>query len=147
MIEIFEDLCARSRYQGQGQVITSHRYCGMQLLNHALDNCFWHTRPRICEKQNPHISLAIVLLCTFQSNTSMLVTGLYWKDSMMPGKHFVNHQNCSHFRLVTTMVTELSSAPFLEKGRIARIFLVLWSFFYKFLFYREFLWDWFSFIY
>ena len=23
------DWCARSRYQGQGQVITSHRYCGM----------------------------------------------------------------------------------------------------------------------
>ena len=25
----YVDLCARSRYQGQGQVITSHRYCGM----------------------------------------------------------------------------------------------------------------------
>ena len=26
---IYEDLCARSRYQGQGQAITSHSICGM----------------------------------------------------------------------------------------------------------------------
>ena len=28
----FSGYCARSRYQGQGQVITSHRYCGTILL-------------------------------------------------------------------------------------------------------------------
>ena len=25
----YENLCSRSMYQGQGHVITSHRYCGM----------------------------------------------------------------------------------------------------------------------
>ena len=34
-----EDLCARSRYQGQGQVITCHRNCGMLLLVPAFDIC------------------------------------------------------------------------------------------------------------
>ena len=28
----YDDLCARSRHQGQGQIITSHIICGMQLL-------------------------------------------------------------------------------------------------------------------
>ena len=37
------DLPAWSRCQGQGQVITSHRYCGVQLLVPDLDTCFWHT--------------------------------------------------------------------------------------------------------
>ena len=29
---IYKELCDRSRYQGQGQVITSHIYCGIQIL-------------------------------------------------------------------------------------------------------------------
>ena len=40
-----EDLCARRRYQEQGQVITSHGFCGMLLLIPALDACLWHTCP------------------------------------------------------------------------------------------------------
>ena len=32
---VCEELCAKSRHQGQGQVITSHRYCGMWLLDPA----------------------------------------------------------------------------------------------------------------
>ena len=27
--DTYEDWCARGHYQGQGQVITSHIYCGM----------------------------------------------------------------------------------------------------------------------
>ena len=34
--------CARSRYQVQGQVLTSHFTCGMKLLVSTLDTCFWH---------------------------------------------------------------------------------------------------------
>ena len=37
--------CDRSRYQGQGEVITSHTYYGMQLLIPAFDTCFWHNTP------------------------------------------------------------------------------------------------------
>ena len=43
LYETFEDLCARSMYQGQGQVITSHSICGIQLLVPALHIYFWHT--------------------------------------------------------------------------------------------------------
>ena len=41
-----EECCTRSRYQGQGQVITSHRLCGMLLLVPALDICLWHSSNR-----------------------------------------------------------------------------------------------------
>ena len=34
-------------YQGQGQVITSHNICGMQILFPALDTCFWNNTPDI----------------------------------------------------------------------------------------------------
>ena len=37
-----QDCCTRSRYQGQGQLITFHGYYGMQLLVPAIDICFWH---------------------------------------------------------------------------------------------------------
>ena len=43
----YADLCARSMYQEQKQIILSHRYCGMQLLVPALDTCFWHPNPDI----------------------------------------------------------------------------------------------------
>ena len=33
---------ARSRYQEQGQLITFHDYCQKQLLDLALDTCFWN---------------------------------------------------------------------------------------------------------
>ena len=42
-----QECCARGRYQGKAHVITSHRYCGMQLLVPALDTCFWHKNPQI----------------------------------------------------------------------------------------------------
>ena len=42
-----KDLSARSSYQGQGQVITSHSMCGMQLLAPALDICFRYTSPQL----------------------------------------------------------------------------------------------------
>ena len=38
---LFEECCAMSRYQGQGQVITSHIIGEMQLHAPALDTCFW----------------------------------------------------------------------------------------------------------
>ena len=41
----YEDVCARTRYQGQGQVIASHNICGMQLLVPVVKNYFWHTNP------------------------------------------------------------------------------------------------------
>ena len=44
---IYADLYVRSRYQGQGQIITSHKYCGMYLLFPALDTCFWHRSPHM----------------------------------------------------------------------------------------------------
>ena len=37
MLTSYEDLCARSRYQGQGQVITSHRYCTSSHIKDAFD--------------------------------------------------------------------------------------------------------------
>ena len=40
----YDNECIRSRYQGQGQVITSHNICGMSSLGPALDTCFWHIR-------------------------------------------------------------------------------------------------------
>ena len=46
---LYVDLCVRSRYQGQGQVIIFHRYCGMQLLVPGLDTCFWHTGHHISD--------------------------------------------------------------------------------------------------
>ena len=36
-----EECCTRSRYQGQGQVITSHDIYGTQVLIPSLDICFW----------------------------------------------------------------------------------------------------------
>ena len=36
---------ARSGYQGQKQVITSHSICGMQFLVLALTTCFWRNTP------------------------------------------------------------------------------------------------------
>ena len=35
------------RCQGQEQAVTSHRYCGMQLLVLALDTCFCHVTPHM----------------------------------------------------------------------------------------------------
>ena len=40
-----KDLSARSRYQGQGQVITSHSMCWMQFFAPALDICFRYISP------------------------------------------------------------------------------------------------------
>ena len=53
---IHEVLCARSRYQGRGQEISSHSICNyipqylwdVILLAPALDTCFCHTSPHIC---------------------------------------------------------------------------------------------------
>ena len=36
---------ARSRYRGQGQLITPHSICGMYLLVPVLDAGFWHNSP------------------------------------------------------------------------------------------------------
>ena len=47
---IVMELWARSTYQGHGQVITSHRYCGMKLFVPVLDTCFWHTSPFIVRR-------------------------------------------------------------------------------------------------
>ena len=41
----YEKCCVRSRYQWQGQVITSHGICGIYLLTPALDTFFWHNTP------------------------------------------------------------------------------------------------------
>ena len=43
---MFQECCAIDRYQGQGQVITSHIYCGIWLLVPAIDTCFWYNTPR-----------------------------------------------------------------------------------------------------
>ena len=40
-------LRARNRYQGQGQVITSHGICGIQLIVPVRDTCIWHTSTHI----------------------------------------------------------------------------------------------------
>ena len=38
-----QEYCTRSRYQGQGELVTSHRDCGMWLLVPAIYTCLWHT--------------------------------------------------------------------------------------------------------
>ena len=58
---LIHDSCARSRYQGQGQVIASHSICGMYLLVPALDTCFRHTRPYM--PYASHRTLRILFLC------------------------------------------------------------------------------------
>ena len=58
---VIHDSCARSRYQGQGQVIASHSICGMYLLVPALDTCFRHTRPYM--PYASHRTLRILFLC------------------------------------------------------------------------------------
>ena len=47
MVFRYKDLCAGNRYQGQGKIITTHRYCGMKLFAPALDPCLCHTGPNI----------------------------------------------------------------------------------------------------
>ena len=54
-----EECCARNRYQGQGQVITSHIICGMQLLVPAPDTCFWHNTTQLCVGCN-YLSLPLI---------------------------------------------------------------------------------------
>ena len=46
---IFQDFCARRRYQGWRQVIASHTYNGIWLLVTAPDTLFWHNLKLICE--------------------------------------------------------------------------------------------------
>ena len=41
-----------SKYQGQGQVITSHCICMMYILVPVLDTSLWHTSPRIITTNN-----------------------------------------------------------------------------------------------
>ena len=55
-------LCARSSYQGQGQFITSYRYCGMELLVPALDKCFWIANPYMGQVTKLWLSCYLVLL-------------------------------------------------------------------------------------
>ena len=38
-------MCARSKYQGKGQLIAS--FCGIQLLVPAPDTCLWRIRPMV----------------------------------------------------------------------------------------------------
>ena len=52
------ELRARSRFQGQDQVITSHSMCGMEILVPALDIRFEHTSPHMIyatEQSNPNV--------------------------------------------------------------------------------------------
>ena len=42
-----EDLYVRSRYHGEGQVITSYIICGIWSLVLALDPCFWPKTPEL----------------------------------------------------------------------------------------------------
>ena len=42
-----EECCARNRYQGQGQVITSSRYCGISLFVPATDTSFGNNTPEL----------------------------------------------------------------------------------------------------
>ena len=37
---LYEELSAKSRHQGQGQVTTSHVICGMQLLVPVIDTLY-----------------------------------------------------------------------------------------------------------
>ena len=48
------------KYQGQVQVITSHRYCGMWLLVPTLGTYFWHTKSSY--DSTPRISDAYITL-------------------------------------------------------------------------------------
>ena len=47
------NLCVWRRYLGPGQVITTHRYCRMQWLVHALDSRYLHT--------SPHINIGVIV--------------------------------------------------------------------------------------
>ena len=42
---------SRSRHDGQGYVITAHRYFWMQLLVRVLDTCFWYTSHQLWRPQ------------------------------------------------------------------------------------------------
>ena len=52
---IYKDLCARSGYQGQRQVIISYKSCGLWLIFPALDACFWQILPHICYPGNAQL--------------------------------------------------------------------------------------------
>ena len=65
--------CVKSRYQGQGQVITSHRICGMQLFIFALDTCFWYNTPHMV-----YASLAQNDVCIGSSAGLSMLSGGVW---------------------------------------------------------------------
>ena len=67
--------CDRKRYHGQGQVITLHSICGIQLLLPALDSCFWHKAPDMREV----VSLWCINKC-FNCNTNSMRPG--WQSDM-----------------------------------------------------------------
>ena len=41
IVVIIQEYCTKRRYQGYGQVIASHIYCGVYFLIPAHDTCFW----------------------------------------------------------------------------------------------------------
>ena len=62
----YKDLCDRNRHQGHGQVITSHRHCGMKLPALSLDMCFWDTHSHMVVGKAIYISIyhTAALICS-----------------------------------------------------------------------------------
>ena len=77
IISIYVDLCARSRYQGQGKVIISHRDWGMLLLVPSLDTYFWHTHtPHINFCSTSH-EICLIFRCS-RAGTSNYIPQILW---------------------------------------------------------------------
>ena len=72
-----DECCARSRYQGQSHVITSHRYCGMKSLAPVLDTCFWHNTPQL----NTWVTIIYAMRpdCNIKRKTKKVSSVYYFK--------------------------------------------------------------------
>ena len=68
----YEECCARSRYQGQGQVITPNSICGMWLFVPTLGTWFWHKTPDIVAVS---ISFRLIFMMTSSNGNLFRVTG------------------------------------------------------------------------
>ena len=62
--DVIVDSCARSRYKGQVETITSHNICGMYLIVPALDTFFWHTVPHFSFHIRPYFYIIHAMLHT-----------------------------------------------------------------------------------
>ena len=96
-IVTYQECCVRSRYQGQGQVITSHSICGMWLLVPALDSCFWNNthdievhfaalHPMKYVQHYVAIWITFIYMMTSSNGNIFRVTAICAGNSTVPGE-------------------------------------------------------------